>query len=187
MHTTRSHPLARSLALVATATLLVACADSAPVAPDRQAASAAPLANSAAAERGKVLATLRRVTARYHRLDAAIADGFVFLHGCEVRPGEGPVGMLYVHMGRLLDGVIDPELPDALLYAPTRNGRARLVGVELAIPYVLWAGQQPPELLDAEFQPEDEFGVWALHAWVWRHNPDGMFAESNPRVSCGAE
>jgi hypothetical protein len=60
----------------------------------------------------------------------------------------------------------------------------RLVGVEFAI---LNTGQPAPTLLGQTFQAEDEFGVYALHAWVWRRNPEGMFAESNPRVSCGAE
>lgn len=27
--------------------------------------------------------------------------------------------------------------------------------------------------------------VFALHAWIWLDNPAGMFAETNPRVSCG--
>jgi hypothetical protein len=25
---------------------------------------------------------------------------------------------------------------------------------------------------------------WELHAWVWRHNPNGLFDDWNPRVSC---
>jgi hypothetical protein len=91
-----------------------------------------------------------------------------------------------VHPGRL-DGVIDPRRPEALIYEPRKNGRARLVGVELAIPYVAWTQAQPPEFLGANFQREDEFGVWGLHIWLWRHNPEGLFAESNPRVSCAAE
>jgi hypothetical protein len=28
------------------------------------------------------------------------------------------------------------------------------------------------------------FDVWALHVWVWKHNPSGMFADWNPQVSC---
>jgi hypothetical protein len=138
------------------------------------------------AEANKAIATLRRVTARYHDLDVAFADGFVLLHPCEERPGEGPVGAVYVHLGRLMDGVIDPETPDALIYEPSKNGREKLVGVEFAMPYALWTSQSPPQFLGATFQPEDEFGVFALHAWVWRNNPEGMFAETNPNVSCGA-
>ena len=132
----------------------------------------------------RTLAVLRHATARYHDLDAAVADGFVFLHECEERPGEGAVGVLYVHFGRLVDGIIDPAAPDALIYEPGRRGRLNLVGVELAVPFSLWTGDGSPEFYGFQFQPEEEFGVFGLHVWLWRHNPDGMFAAGNPRVSC---
>jgi hypothetical protein len=175
------------LALIAAAALMAGCADEAPLAPDETAFFAAQFARLPRTEADGAIATLRRVTARYHDINVAFADGFVLLHPCEDRPGEGPVGSVYVHFGRLLDGIIDPETPDALIYEPGRNGRERLVGVEFAIPYVLWSPQSPPEFLGAVFQPEDEFGVWALHVWLWRNNPEGLFAESNPHVSCAAE
>jgi hypothetical protein len=180
----------RPLALAAAITLCAACADTAPVAPDNERGSSKrATAMSSKAEAEWEIATLRRATARYHNLNAALEDGFVFLHGCEVRPGEGGVGALYVHFDRLLDGVLDPGLPDALVYEPARNGREepKLVAAELAIPYALWSGDDPPTFLGAEFQREDEFAVYGLHIWIWRHNPEGMFAEGNPRVSCGEQ
>ena len=171
-------------AIVTAATLLASCAAETPVAPGSPALRTATF--RADANAGRALAALRRATARYHDLTAATDDGFVFLHGCESRSEEGPVGMLYVHPGRL-DGVIDPNAPEALIYEPGDDGRARLVGAELAIPYVAWTNAQPPQFLGATFQREDEFGVWGLHIWIWRSNPEGMFAESNPRVSCATE
>ena len=184
MNTSTSRRRVRFLTIVGAATLVAACAAEAPVAPEMPALRTAnPRADT---EEARALATLRAATARYHNLKAATDDGFVFLHGCESRPDEGPVGMVYVHPGRL-DGVIDPREPEALVYEPGENGQARLVGVELAIPYVAWTNAQPPEFLGATFQPEDEFGVWGLHIWLWRQNPEGLFAESNPRVSCAAE
>ena len=27
-------------------------------------------------------------------------------------------------------------------------------------------------------------GVYELHAWLWQHNPAGMFEDFNPRVTC---
>lgn len=177
---------ARHCCVVVAAAALTACADEEPFMPETQATAAPGFARSVIAETNQALATLRRVTARYHRLEAALADGFVLLHPCEERPGEGPVGAVYVHFDRLLDGVIDPETPDALIYEPSKKGE-KLVGVEFAIPYALWNEPNPPEFLGAQFQPEDEFDVFALHVWVWRHNPEGMFAESNPNVSCGTE
>ncbi len=184
MNTSTSRRRVRFAAIVATATLVAACAGEAPLAPERPALRTVNTRADAAGARA--LATLRRATARYHDLNAATDDGFVFLHGCESRPDEGPVGMVYVHPARL-DGVIDPREPEALIYEPGENGRARLVGVELVVPYVAWTNAQPPEFLGASFQPEDEFGVWGLHVWLWRQNPEGLFAESNPRVSCAAE
>ena len=184
MNTSTSRPRVRLATIVAAATLVAACAAEAPVAPERPALRTANTRTDA--EGARALAALRRATARYHDLNAATDDGFVFLHGCESRPDEGPVGAVYVHPGRL-DGVIDPREPEALIYEPGENGRARLVGVELAVPYAAWTNAQPPEFLGATFQPEDEFGVWGLHVWLWRQNPEGLFAESNPRVSCAAE
>lgn len=177
------HPVRRLLFTAVAVTLLAACNEDAPVGPEQQAVAAADLHQAAEAQR--VFATLRRVTAAYHDLDAAIADGFVLLHPCEERPDEGPVGTVYVHFDRLLDGVIDPASPDALIYEPSRNGRPKLVGAEFALPYVMWSEPEPPQFLGATFQPEEEFGVYGLHVWVWRNNPEGLFAESNPRVSCG--
>ena len=180
--TTRSQ---KSFLILMLAVLLPACSDEAELTSEPKLAapdfSAAPVAAA-----NQAIATLRRVTARYHELDVALQEGFVLLHPCEERPDEGPVGSVYVHFARLLDGVIDAALPDALIYEPSQNGREQLVGVEFAIPYPLWPGQDPPVFLGAAFQPEDEFGVFALHAWVWRYNPEGMFAESNPRVTCDA-
>jgi hypothetical protein len=169
----------RSFTLAAAVALLAACADRAPLAPEHAAPRLA-----AQSTTGATLATLRRVTARYHDLEVAKREGFILLHPCESRPGEGPVGIVYFNPERLLDGAVDPALPDALIYEPADDGRPRLVGVEFA---VLDQGQAAPTFLGQAFQPEEEFGVWALHAWVWRENPEGMFAEANPRVTCGEE
>ena len=180
LSTTISRAFRQSLTIVAGTALLVAYADEAALAQSRRAEDAEVSAKDAK----RAIATLRRATAHYHDLDVALDDGFVLLHECENRPDEGPVGTVYVHLDRLMDGIIDPELPDALIYEPRRYKRPKLVGVEFAIPYALWTEPQPPQFLGVPFQREDEFGVFALHAWVWRKNPNGLFAETNPRVSC---
>jgi hypothetical protein len=178
------------LALVPALVLAAACGGDRAVAPAARQQLEARLANAPApAGAQQALALLRRATARYHEIDAALADGFVFFHGCEVRPGEGAVGVLYVHIERLMDGVIDPSQPDALVYEPARTaaGKPRLVAAELAVPIALWNQPHAPTFLGAEFQTEEEFGVYGLHVWIWRNNPEGLFAEANPHVSCGAE
>jgi hypothetical protein len=181
---TTAIPHGRSLTIVAAVALFAACAGDAPVAPDRTPAGVQ-LATLPGTGTDGAIATLQRVTARYHNLQAALDDDFVLLHPCEARGDEGPVGTVYINIARLMDGVIDPESPDALIYEPAANGALRLVGVEFAIPQAMWTGAQLPTFLGATFQNEDEFGVYALHAWVWRNNPEGLFAETNPRVSCG--
>ena len=176
-------PLFRhSLAVVVVTAIAAACGDNpavgtGPTAPEPL------LAQVPSPDHQKAIAALRRATDRYHRLSMAIADGFVFLHPCEVRPGEGPVGMVYVNPQRL-DGSIDLSQPEALVYEPRKDGPPKLVAVELAIPYAAWSAPQPPQFLGATFQAEDEFQVFGLHVWVWRQNPNGLFEEANPRVRC---
>jgi hypothetical protein len=185
MNTTALPSLGRSITIVAAAALFAACSSDAPVAPNRASAGRAQLATLPGTNTDGAIATLQRVTARYHDINAARADQFVLLHPCEARGDESPVGTVYINIARLMDGVIDPGSPDALIYEPASNGDLRLVGVEFAIPKTLWTGEEPPTFFGATFQSEDEFGVYALHAWVWRNNPEGLFAETNPRVSCG--
>ena len=202
MNTTTPHSLTRSLAIVAAAALFAGCADKSSLSPDQQSADARQLSELPAAQSdrsndrdhdpalNKAVATLRRVTARYHDLSVATSpeEGFVLLHECETRLDNEQVGTVYFNPARLTDGVIDPEKPDALIYEPGRDGAPpKLVGVELAIPFTLWTKQEPPTFMGATFQREDEFGVFGLHLWVWRKNPNGLFAESNPRVSCGTK
>ena len=123
------------LLLICSAALFAACVDDAPTAPLQENEIATQFA-AVTSEAG--LDALRNATDRYHRLKAATDDGFVLLHPCEDRPGEGPVGTVYVHIGRLLDGVIDPNLPDALIYAAHEErrreaGRCRVRGAVRAL------------------------------------------------------
>jgi hypothetical protein len=173
----RDRRYGRALATLVVTTSLAACDDGRTLAPE-------PLIPQASVAENQAFAALRPATARYHDVNAAIADGFILLHGCEVRPGEGAVGILYVHLGRYLDGVIDPLLPDGLLYAPSRNGKPKLTGVELAIPKDMWPSAEAPQFLGVQFQEEDEFDAFGLHIWVWSHNPNGMFAPAHPGVDC---
>jgi len=185
MRTPGSQLLRQSLTAAAVAALLVGCADDSPLASEPEALSSAQFAHGSSAGDGAVLATLRRATAKYHNIDNAIADGFVPV-ACEVRPGHAPAGLVYANFDRVGDGVIDLEKPEGLLYDTSGDGPPQLAGVDLAIPAVDENSMptEPPVLLGNTFYMEEEFGVWGLHVWIWQHNPDGMFAEGNPNVSC---
>ena len=137
---------------------------------------------------GDALARLRSVTARFHDVAVAEADGYsVPLTGCVTDPTLGGMGF---HVGKAsaIDGTVDPLEPEVLLYEPQANGQRRLVAVEFVVPYEFQPRDGPaPRLFGREFVRTDAFELWALHAWIWRNNPSGMFADFNPTVSCGAE
>ena len=134
----------------------------------------------------KDLAALRRVTATFHDFKTAAAAGWsAQITPCMTDPG-GAGGMGF-HYGNpaLIDGTARVEEPELLLYEPEQNGRLRLVAVEYIIPYTAHSrGAEPPELFGQKFKQNDTFQLWGLHAWVWKNNPSGMFADWNPRVTC---
>jgi hypothetical protein len=129
---------------------------------------------------GSEIAAVKRATAAFHSIDVAMMAGWSEdITGClesEVE-GEGAQGHHYANLA-LVDGEIDPLRPEILQYEPRENGSLRLVGVE----YLSTA--EPPPLFGHEFHFIEGAELWALHVWVWRHNPSGMFAEWNPKVSC---
>ena len=133
------------------------------------------------------LATLRRVTARFHNFKTAAAAGWAAqITPCMTDPaGAGGMGFHYGNPA-LIDGTARVEEPELLLYEPQQNGRLRLVAVEYIIPYTAHSRDaEPPELFDGQkFKQNDTFQLWGLHAWVWKDNPSGMFADWNPRVTC---
>lgn len=125
------------------------------------------------------LARARSATARYHDIAAAEADGYVNFNLYE--SGEG---FHYVKFS-LIDGNFDPAEPEMLLYSPVPGeDRLELAGVEYLIPIALSAGAPAGFTGDADQWRNDMegFGLWELNAWIWLHNPEGMFAHDNPRV-----
>ena len=112
--------------------------------------------------------------------------------GCVSGPEEGAMGVHFVNFA-LVDGKLDPKAPEALIYE-VKNGRARLVGVEYIVPVEAWnpePGEPPVPVLEGQLfhfnETPNRFGLGAfyeLHVWAWRDNPNGTFADFNPRVSC---
>jgi hypothetical protein len=134
----------------------------------------------------KDLATLRRVTAPFHEFTVARRAGWgTQITPCMVDPGgAGGMGFHYGNT-RLIDGTARVNEPELLLYEPEKNGRLRLVAVEYIIPYTFHSRDAaPPVLFGQKFVQNDVFQLWGLHAWVWKDNPSGIFANWNPRVNC---
>jgi hypothetical protein len=140
---------------------------------------------------GSQLGALRAATARLHRFDAAQAAGYTVLvthpesgAACLEDPDLGGMGRHMLNLD-LVDGEVSETEPEVVIYEPGPDGKLRLVGVEYLIPFAILDQDQPaPMLFGQAFKQNETFGVWALHAWVWKNNPDGMFADWNPKVTC---
>jgi hypothetical protein len=146
------------------------------------------------------LAGVRRATAPFHRVEAALAAGYElgYVNGAGVRiitacvahPTAGAMGYHYFNKALIDDLVVDPLKPEGLVYAPSPNGELKLVSVEYVVP---GPGSNPPgpaqvpSVFGMEMHilvPPPGPGFYIHHAWVWKHNPAGMFADWNPEVTC---
>lgn len=173
------------------AAFLAACTPEASVEPTPDVSPS--LAKTAAAEAGQsALGKLRAATAKYHRVEQALADGYVNTRECVAIP-TGGMGIHYVNLALRADPSIDPLRPEVLVYEPQRSGKLQLVAVEYFVFRAAWDAVSPsagPSVFGTPFFRS--FGTAAhgladhyeLHAWIWRENPDGMFAQWNPKVTC---
>lgn len=141
----------------------------------------------------KIVAELRQRYARYHDLDKALADGWVFVGPCVSDPQLGGMGDHYSLTPDPEDvrgdGHVDlAEDPDFLVYAPQKNGKTKLAALDYVIPFELWTEPDPPELFGIPFRANHGFGVWMFHIWLFDPNPAGVFEDFNPDVvQCPAE
>lgn len=121
----------------------------------------------------------REAAAKYLDVDAALADGYV------------DIGLFVPNMGwhymkeSLVDAKFDWTRPELLVYAddPCGGGKRRLVAVEYAVPLALSKRAPFGFVGNADqWDANQTFQLWTLHAWVYEFNPDGVFAPFNKRV-----
>jgi len=135
------------------------------------------------------LAKLRSATEKYRKIEAVQAAGYSLVPGldhCFNNPGVGDMGYHYINTDSL-DTTLDPLKPEAIVYAPMKDGELQLAAVEFIVPAEPWdaAGNiEPPMLLGQHFHLNENLGVYVLHAWIWKNNPLGIFEDWNPNVSC---
>jgi hypothetical protein len=94
---------------------------------------------------------------------------------------------------------IDFTQPAVLLYEPQQDGSLELVAIENAVFAAAWSAAgnvEPPAFMGTPFDymaddpntPEDEGHMFVphydRHVWLFRENPNGVFAQWNPTVSC---
>lgn len=93
----------------------------------------------------------------------------------------------------------DFRKPAILIYEPQADGTMTLVAVENLVFEQAWKaagnkdrptfqGQEFDRMADDPATPADEAHGFEphydLHVWLWRDNPNGTFAQFNPKVSC---
>ena len=146
------------------------------------------------------LAQVRAATARFHRVETAVAAGYElgWVNGagdrivatCISHPTAGAMGYHYFNEDLMADNKVNALEPEVLVYAPAPDGGLRLVAVE-------WVARSlqsdPPGVSEAPtvlgmdmhiLVPPPGPAFYLMHAWVWADNPAGMFADFNPQVSC---
>ncbi len=150
---------------------------------------------------------VRAATAEYRSYQEAVADGYsVGQEPCVASPA-GTMGIHAVNPALLASGTIDPLKPPILVYLPRENGKLRLVAVEywhIALANTPngpapWFGASAPPLGFFNSAPS-LFGQtfngpmpghnaqmpwhYDLHIWIFAKNPNGLFSQWNPSISC---
>jgi hypothetical protein len=135
----------------------------------------------------------RAATARYRDRAVAIRDGYR-----RVGRDFPAMGEHWIRISLVFDGRFDPSHPEVLNYVDI-GGEPQLVGVGYAVP--LLAGEAAPEgpagphawhdhfrtVDDETLLPQHQTRGSAndgprlamMHAWIWSHNPEGLFAADN--------
>jgi len=131
------------------------------------------------------LARLRAATAGFRDIAAAQAAGYpTATPPCLANPPAGGMGHHYVNRAHV-DGRLELERPEILLYAPDGSGKLKLVAVEYIIPYrILPPESEAPRIFGQALRQSDQLKLWYLHVWAWEENPGGLFADWNPAVIC---
>jgi hypothetical protein len=146
---------------------------------------------------GPELAVIRQATARYHRVENAVADGYVAF---PVANNPGGIDAFYANLSAAFDGppetggipgVLRLDQPEALGYLKLPNGKLRLASVFFFKPYApglfqgvpppVYPAEDPPVWLGQEPVANLSLGMWEMEVWVWVYNPNGLFDFVNPR------
>jgi hypothetical protein len=121
---------------------------------------------------------VRDATARYRDVEKAEAAGY------------HDIGLFVPNMGwhymntALVDGKFDPTKPELLVFADDPcGGKRKLVAVEYAVP-LAESKRAPLGFVGHadEWDANQEFQLWTLHAWLFEFNENGVFNPFNPRV-----
>src|SRR5262249_26505832 len=109
-------------------------------------------------------------------------------------PDSGAMGMHFVNMPLVMDGIVDATRPEIVIYEPQPNGTLRLIGADYLVLAEAWNATHTgaPQLMGQLmhlFEAPNRFGLPAfspLHVWAWKESPAGAFVNWHPNVSCNS-
>ena len=114
----------------------------------------------------------RKAVCKFRRVEAALAAGYHDT-GLPCIPGQG-----YHFIKDSLVGTTNIREPSVLMY--TLSGE--LNSPEWVAP--IDSFPVPPSIFGQTMHADDDLGLWILHVWVWKPNPNGVFEDVNPTVTC---
>ena len=163
-------------------------------------ASMAAVWSAAAQDQHKAqIDALRKSLEKYQDYKVAVRDLYLSTVGCVHYSGEkianhmeyakGAMGVHFVNL--TVKGPPDPMKPNVLIYEPVGK-KLKLVAVEWLVPLTPDTKQAPSLFGQTFMGPMEgheplipkEFVHYDLHAWLFKDNPLGMFAATNPKVNC---
>lgn len=146
------------------------------------------------------LQRVRQALDKYKDPVVAVHDGYWSTLGCVTypkagEPGHAPyqpggMGVHFVNFA-LIGQPLDPMKPQILVYQPVK-GKLQLVAAEWLVPFSP-AVKEPPVLFGRKFDGPMEgheplmpkqLQHYDLHVWLWKDNPLGTFAPTNPKLNC---
>ena len=141
---------------------------------------------------GELVRIVRESTKRFHDINQAKAEGYQLLFGCVSGPDDGAMGMHYVNLQLVADGVLDPKRPEIVIYEPLPNGGRKLIGADFLIFRDAWhaSNEATPEIMGQLMhliESPNRYGLpafYTLHVWAWKPNPTGAFVNWHSDVSC---
>jgi hypothetical protein len=141
-----------------------------------------------------LIEAVRQATYRFQDVKVAEAEGYSLMFGCVSGPDSGAMGLHYVNLPLVLDGVLDPAKPEIIIYEPLPNGRLKMTGADFLVFAEDWHKNNAatPDLMGQLlhlFESPNRFGLpnfYTLHVWAWKENPTGTFANWHSNVSCDA-
>jgi hypothetical protein len=146
------------------------------------------------------LVQVRAALDKYRDPILAVHDGYFSSVGCveyseggregTMQYAPGGMGVHFLNL-QLVGPELDPAKPQVLIYEPDGD-KLRLVAAEWFVP-VQAAGKTRPAIfgkaLDGPMEghhPLMPTGLhhYDLHVWLWKTNPAGTFAPTNPDLKC---